>query len=216
MLQSHLKLPTVESFLTDAEEKKIFKLASEFPACRRLFITIRDPKQAKWARLGKCADWIRRYSKNYYIVRGTKGGSHCHILAFTELGRELKPQKGIHFNIKQVGAAQVSYDIPSREEYLETRESKEKVIYFKIQKFEELTSEHLDPDQQNELKVRNYSIIKYFKRNQNKQKAIRKKTLIEKHVANILMYMQLNLQEPRENGEQPEMFIDFICRLSNI
>lgn len=213
MLDSCLTYKPLSNYLTDLETEEIYSLVAKYPACRTLFITIRDPKQATWAKLGKCNDWIRRYSKNYWIVRGTKGGSHFHILAFIDEGKTPKPQKSIHFDIKMVGINTKQFSVPTREEYVEKKQTEEKIIYFKYQKFEELTSE-LTVKQQNILLQIILSVKKYFKQKLNRKHRVKKLKGKKGEAARILNYMENNLHEEREDGDDPEMYIDFLCKLS--
>lgn len=175
-----------------------------------LFITIRDPKQGtKWCKLGKINDWIRRYSNNYYIVRGTAGGSHFHLLAIIKKdARKVKPQKGIHFHIQSMQREVFEFNL---EDCTERRISAEKVVYFKEQTFDMLTLD-MEPDSQRIITSIAAMIKSYWQRKQRKDKRLTRKDKQSLNYLRILVYMRKNLDEPRENGEDPELYKDFLYK----
>lgn len=195
--------------LSTAEETRFIAKLLTTPLSRVLFVTIRDPNQAsgKWLKLGKINDWIRRYADNYYIVRGTASGSHFHLLAIIKKdARKIKPQKGIHFHIVSMLKNVVEYDF---EDETERRESKEKAIYFTRQTFDMLTLD-ITPEAQ-DIIISIVTIIKgYWRKKTAKAKRVLSKDKRTANYQRLLAYMDLNLNEPREDGETPELYKDYI------
>lgn len=205
-------IDNIEVGISPNEQLFLLKQSMKFPNSRILFITIRDPKQLTWAKLGKSNDWIRRYSDNYYIVRGTKGGSHMHILAFINIHNIPVPQKGIHFHIDHIGKSAGEFIMPSREESIDRRIEISKSKYFKNQRYEELTRT-VDISKQVIIKQVCFAIKQYWLKVKRKQSMITRHSKKEIEILNILKYMAKNLAEPRENGDEPELYVDYICRL---
>lgn len=106
---------------------------STYPLSRLFFITIKDNRD-KW-KIGKVNDWIRKCSKCYYIVKGTKDGTHFHAVVGMEPNAKIKPQKGIHLNVSTLENDSTTFIFPSVTE----REDERKAIYYRRTTFERLT-----------------------------------------------------------------------------
>lgn len=75
------------------------------------FITINPNKgldgKLRINKIGKWSDYLRKYSKNYFIVRESEKCYHFHALA--SLDKELKFQKNVHFNVQPVSGTSPKY-----------------------------------------------------------------------------------------------------------
>lgn len=82
------------------------ELFTKFSSLPRLkFVTINPNKGIKdmpKTRVGKWFDLLKRCSNNFFIVREHTNGIHFHALVSILDGAEIKPQRGIHFDIKDV------------------------------------------------------------------------------------------------------------------
>lgn len=173
---------------TDIVRKKLEK----YPFSRLAFITIRDPtQQSKWCEISKIRTWCRRYSTDYIIVRGIKGGIHFHILIGLRVGCNPKCQKGIHFHIKLLNddcKSEILFDSP---EDVQDRLKRE---YYRHEKFEELTMDE-DINCQCIISQINAMVKKYWK---VKSAVIKKAKVLDRKqtkIKHVIDYLQLNLDE---------------------
>lgn len=174
----------------------------KFPLSRIYFITIRDPKQTPlWCKLGKINDWVRRYSNNYFIVKGTHGGTHFHIIAGVIPNKIPKPVKGIHFHIQDLTSKKELYP---RDEAVEEsiRQDTDTAIY--------LT--HMNalllqvPDECRKISA---MVKSYFKKKKAREARTRALTKKERDIENLINYQFKNLEEPREALGR-ERYIDYL------
>lgn len=189
--------------ITSDEKCRFLHALRKAPLKNIAFITIRCPKQdTKWIKLGKSIDWIRRYSTNYYIVRGTSGGSHMHLLAILNKGKALKFQRGIHFNCTYMNQANVKGDIDFRE----MKENKEKSAYYTNLRYELFTI-HENIEKQKHIALICAMIKKHWLRvTQSCKHADRMDKKTQNH-ERILNYLEQNLNEPRD--DDPKMYTDY-------
>lgn len=177
-----------------------------YPLKRLFFVTIKDNSQkTKWINIGKVNDWIRRYSTCYHIVMGTHGGKHFHLIAGINKNTELKPQKGIHFCIKQLEQPKETYPV----DHVEIAQSIAKVKYYRNQKYERLTL-CVDVELQDIILKIATMIRKYWDKKKAKQQRVAAKSKKERAIHSVLDYLHKNLQEPR--SDYPEMYNDYIER----
>lgn len=169
---------------------------SKFPLKRLLFITVRDNTQkSKWIRIGKINDWIRRYSDCYYIVRGTEGGIHFHMLAGIRVGAILRFPKGIHFCVRLLGKKpQWDPDLARMD-----REARDFSTMIREETFEALSEQCLEPWQQESLQEICNAIHAHFRRQRARTKRAVAKNRKEQEISRVLNYLQKNLDEPRED-----------------
>ncbi len=194
-----------EHYYADDFVSKLIK----YPRSRIAFITIRCPKQTKpWNKIGKSGDWIRRYSECYYIVRGTAGGDHFHLLAGIRPGVVMRYKKGIHFNVKCLNGDLSPLKGP--EDWDELRISKEKTLFYHRQQVEIQMSD-LNEKESSLVQAIALMIQKYWRSKYVKAKRITKQTDIEKNVCRIIRYMEKNLLEPREDSEI-ELYRDYMYK----
>ncbi len=187
-------LPDLEHYYADDFVSKLIK----YPRSRICFITIRCPKQvAPWNKIGKSNDWLRRYSDCYYIVRGTNGGDHFHMLAGIKKGVTMRCKKGIHFNI-----ASLEININHQkgpEDWEQSRIDEEKAAFYHRQQVEiqmsDLTEAESSVPKSIALMIQNY-----WRSKLNKDKRVVKQTALERNVHRVIKYMERNLLEPREDS----------------
>lgn len=177
----------------------------KYPLKRLFFITIKDnSKKTKWMKIGKVNDWIRRYSTTYYIVRGTEGGTHFHLLAGIKPNHQPKPQKGIHFHFKSLGT-KTEFD-PVIDQM--NREGRDQHIAEVEDNFEHLTQAVLTPVQQTQMQAICAAIHAYFKKVKQRSKRHANKTKKENTIISVLSYLDKNLNEPRE--DECMQYVDYI------
>lgn len=149
--------------------------------------------------IGPVTDWVKRYSKNYSIVRGVHGGSHFHILASTVKDKSIKPIKGVHFCIR---------DYTSQGGLPLTAEDTDE-----IRRCQYVTKEII----QNTTVKLNCPIIslkiagmisQYFLKKKNYEAKNKLKSTLEKRIQITLEYMIKNLSEPREG--EIKLYRDYI------
>lgn len=172
------------------------------------FITVRDnTSNGKWTKIGKVNDWIRRFSDNYYIVRGTKGGSHYHAICEMKKGKSIRYQKGIHINVRPVTDAKpMNWTRPTLCEVMETqhgRDMRDHILETNVMKYSTPISH-----------VIAQMIQKYWKKKRNRAKREKKKLILTESLRNIIKYMDKNLLEPRP--EELREYYDYIIRYMNI
>jgi len=189
----------------DTEEFERKLLA--FPRKRILFITIRDPKQTVlWCKLGKANDWIRRYSKNYFIVQGTNGGIHFHLIAGIHPNMQPKPVKGIHFQMSDLtnsSNASYSYDECIEREDRKNRWLCEEITFNRRRKYFLRY-----PGIQQCYSVADMIRAK-FKKDAARDKRETAKSKKAEHIQRIISYLFKNLDEPRE-CEERSLYTDYI------
>jgi len=190
-----LYIPNISNFLTGIEKyskKRIF------------FITVKDNSlTTRWSKIGKVNDWIKRYSKCFYIVKGTSHGTHFHILAGLEPDKNLKFVRGIHFHIRPLGDINEIFPV----DYTELSQSKEKSIFYAEKKIQRV----LNFLGEAKIKILKHicKIVKdYFKKKATKIKNTLLRKLKCQNLQNVVNYMLTNLNEPRENLH--ERYIDYI------
>jgi len=178
-----------------------------FPRKRILFITIRDPKQSPlWCKLGKVNDWIRRYSKNYFIVKGTCGGTHFHIIAGIQPNMQPKPVKGIHFQMSDLtNSSAMSY---SYDECIAREDRKNKDLSEEITKSRKIKYFLRYPGIEQCYSVADMIRAK-FKKAAAKDKRETAKSKKAEHIERIISYLFKNLAEPRES-EDRDLYDDYI------
>ncbi len=185
----------VEHYHADDFVPKLIK----FPRSRIAFITIRCPKQVKpWNKIGKSNDWLRRYSECYYIVRGTKGGDHFHMLAGIKKDVTMRYKKGIHFYVATLSMENYLHS-QGPEDWEQVRIDEEKATFYHRQQVEIQMSD-LNEDESSLVKSIASMIQKYWRSKANKSKRITKQIALEKNVHRIIRYMEKNLLEPREDS----------------
>jgi hypothetical protein len=162
-----------------------------YPFSRLAFITIRDGTQSsKWCEISKIRSWIRRYSKDYIIVKGIVGGIHFHLLAGISRNCTLKPQKGIHFHIKYLNdkVGEIYYDTP------EDVQDKLKILHYRSLRFEDLTRS-VGIEQQSIISRINAMILRYWRLIKDKEKRNLAKDKKSAKITSVIDYLQKNLDE---------------------
>lgn len=194
----HRSEATLNSIPTNVFVKKL----KAYPLGRILFITIRDPKQSeRWCKIGKANDWIRRYSTCYFIVKGTNGGTHFHMLAGIEKNRKPIPVKGIHFHIVDLKRKQETLTIPDIQEVERGKFIAETIRNKQIIRMEiPFTC----------LKIAQM-IKSYFLKKRNKEKADERKAKKQDDITRIIDYLFTNLNEPRLSDTR-DLFLDYILK----
>lgn len=174
----------------------------KYPLKRLFFITIRCPTQkSRWIKIGKVNDWIRRYSKTYFIVKGIEGGVHFHLLAGIEKKKVLKPQKGIHFYIKPLASkSEISVD------YKQLEEDTRKARYMAASKRDELMLS-ASIDCQCVVSQISAMIKSYWLRQRAKASSARRKAQVVDAIDSVINYLYKNLSE---NGDDPTIYEDYI------
>lgn len=161
------------------------------------FITVKDNAQSVlWTKLGKVNDWIRKYSKHYWIVRGTQGGTHFHILAI--IHKPIVCIRKIHFHCVMFRSKNAMFSMDS-EEALDRRICKQKKEHYG-----KLTRQRLMPV---DAHIVTRKIVMMIIRHFHKKVRTRKVTAREAELCVILKYMDKNLAEPRPN--KLERYIDY-------
>lgn len=186
------------------EERNAFLHALRQASLKKiLFVTIRCPTQkSSWVRLGKTIDWLKRYSKHFYVVKGTANGEHMHALMIHNTGKTIRYQKGIHFNV-----VNMTKDSIVVSDYNELKENKEKVEYYKNKRYERLTiSEHIK--KQEHIAAICSMVTKYWRL--IAQRAVRheKRDVKTENYIRLLNYLDKNLNEPRE--DEPQRYNDYL------
>ena len=173
-----------------------------FPLGRILFITVRDPKQSPlWCKLGKVNDWVRRYSNNYFIVKGTHGGIHFHIIAGLIPNRVPKPVKGIHFHIQDLTSKKEKYP---RDDAVEESRRYDNHIAECIVK--SMIIRLGVPPQCQELSA---MVKSFFRKKKNRETRTRALTRKEQDIENLINYQAKNLEEPRDTLGR-EKYLDYL------
>jgi len=164
-----------------------------FPLGRIYLITIKDNTQStKWVSIGKINDWIRRYSNNYYIVRGMNGGIHFHILAGIKPNQDLKPYKNIHFHMRNL-----KKDIMPMDDTI-LRET-QRCIHLSQTIRENIIEKLKIPEV---CKIISTEIKKHFEKKHRQVVHKNKKSEKYNHIERILNYLDKNLDEPRDGDTQ--------------
>lgn len=183
------------------------KKLKRYPRSRIVFVTVKDNSQnGVWTRIGKINDWIRRYSSVYFIVKGTNGGTHFHLIAGIKPNANLVPKKGIHFRIINLsaGVSRLTMD-----EVADARESRERYDIYKNSVFERLTLEE---------SVECTCIIsqivamikKHYQLKRQRSKATTRRLKVSDDIDRIILYLLKNLEEPREDALF--RYVDYIER----
>lgn len=177
-----------------------------FPRKSILFITIRDPKQTPvWCKLGKVNDWIRRYSKNYFIVKGTSGGIHFHLIAGIQPDKQPKPVKGIHFQLSDLTTTNNRY---SYDECIAREDRKNKDLSDQITQSRKIKYFLRYPGIEQCYSVADMIRAK-FKKAAAKDKRETAKSKKAEHIERIISYLFKNLEEPRDS-EDRDLYEDYI------
>ncbi len=177
----------------------------DFPTSRLYFVTIKDNTHlTRWDKMGKINDWCRRYSKAYLIVKGTHGGTHHHLLIGVTIGfTEFKFPKGIHFHVSCL-----LHKPDILPDYNDLVLSKRKKEHFTKENFNNLVLFEHDETINIITKI-NLMIKKYWRLKKGKEDRKIRMTNHEKQVLRCLLYLQKNLDEPREE-EELEKYIDYL------
>lgn len=176
MLSSGIGIHQAQPYgISSVEEDKFLCNLVKSPLASVMFITVRDPNQASgdWCNMSKVSNWMRRYSDNYYVVRGTASGSHFHMLSIIKKdARKLRPQKGVHFHIISMNKNTIEFDSESN---TERRECKEKAVHYQQQTFDMLTLDLYPSSQAIIISIKN--MIKQYWR----KKAAKSKRLVKRN-----------------------------------
>lgn len=198
----------VSSGVVELPTQRFVKQLKKFPQKRLIFVTIKDNSQkTKWIKIGKVNDWIRRYSKTYFIVKGTNGGIHFHLIAGIESNKTVKPQKGIHFHIRNIGIVK---SLLTGEEIVELSTSARQSAYYKSEKFEELTSD-VDIECQCIISQITAMIKSHWHKVSLRSKTKLRKLKVSDNVDRAINYLLKNLEEPREDDDLTK-YCDYIER----
>lgn len=194
---------------SDSESIKVNLLT--YPLSRLYFITIKDNSQL-W-KIGKVNDWIRKYSVNYYIVKGTQCGVHYHLIAGITAGVTPTPIKSKHFHIKSL--ANEIKTVPTRESYQEDKAfalNDQRSIVEKYQDYE------LSQDGINALVSITLMLKKHWRKIADKARlkrtAQRSKDLKGSKIDSIMDYLQKNLDEPRPDDPDRYQYEDYIFKIT--
>lgn len=200
-LQGLIRTPRILNELIPQFAAILYKKARK----RIYFITIKDNSKnnTKWKSIGKINDWIRKYSPLYYVVRGTQGGSHFHLLAVIEDIKKVRYQKGIHFDVKSLTKEQVGID------FRELAEGKAKSEHYIEQNYIKITIE-LSSEKEKHISTICEMIKRYFRLKKEKANRLKNKSKKQCEIDRIISYMMKNLQEPREGNIRE--YTDWIIR----
>jgi len=174
--------------MCEAPIRELSILLSKSNKTRVKFITIKDNSQkTKWCTIGKVNDWIRRYSTNYYIVRGLEGGIHFHLVALLHEKAVLKViAKGIHFHIQSLNRMET---FPMDDVIIDDIRCGE---HFRKMHVElAIRRNHIPP----ECVAIALAIRKYWKSKYAKAKRLEAKITKCLHVNRIFSYLEKNLME---------------------
>lgn len=177
----------------------------DYPLKRLFFITIKDNTQkTRWTKIGKINDWIKRYSDDYIIVKGTEGGIHFHLLAGLKPHKELKFQKGIHFYVKNLSDNNIGFNRDDLQWIRESDDLRCHIVDNNITHFQFA----LDIQQQNTLSLICSAIKKHFLKIKNRHKAKQNKTKKQLKIDSVIKYLYKNLNETRPDTIQE--YTDYI------
>jgi len=170
--------------------RKLHLLLSKSNKSQVTFVTIKDNSQkSKWCTIGKVNDWIRRYSTNYYIVRGLEGGIHFHLVALLHKHAVLKvTAKGVHFNIQTLNKSHPLRLIPSDNELDDIRKGK----YYQELRHERIVINNDIPKPCLEIAK---LVAKYWKSKYSKAERLEAKLTKHLHLDRIFSYLDKNLME---------------------
>lgn len=186
------------------EESSLIKKLKRFPFSRLAFITIKDNAN-KW-KIGKVNDWIKRYSSIYYIVKGTHGGDHYHLIAGMDQNINVRPSKGIHFHIKYLNDETKSVDIPDIEDRKDIDAMKRLAHIDNMTSIIKLQIPH-------QCVAISNMIMAYFRK--VKRDSIRTKTsdMKSRKIVSVLDYLYQNLNEPRSSElYRRDKYLDYILK----
>lgn len=176
---------------------------------RIIFATIKDNSQSdnsRWMQIGKINDWIRRYSSTYFIVKGTHGGVHFHLIAGLKKNARPMPKKGIHFCIINL-ADKIGRGILTREEVDCAREGRERYALYQNQLFDKLTLSLTE--YQSSIISKIVLMIKTYHRNKaTRVKAKTRRVKVADNIDRIVSYLIKNLEEPRDGCIRK--YVDYI------
>jgi len=175
------------------------------PKKRTLFITVRCPTQKSvWTKIGKINDWIRKYSSNYWIVRGMAGGIHFHLMALVRPDAQIRYPKGIHFRVSPIGIKDSTWSAPEQYEIdlmLDAR------AYYKGLK-DYILRTYKVPE---ECIMISRMITNYWRLRRNRDKRKKAVECKDSDLRRVSEYMYKNLAEPRGTDERI-VYLDYILR----
>lgn len=195
--------------MDELEQQLLIHQLKKSSFSRILFITIRDPNQSSvWCKIGKVNDWIRKYTKNYYIVMSPLGGIHFHLICDVPVGTIPKPVKCIHFYIASLGDGEVIPSIPTSEE----RDDNLKAEHFRLHNHMINIIKLQVPPLCTQLST---MIRKYWTKTAAKLKRVKASDKKTRKILSILLYLQQNLYEDRDDTYAPVQYFDYIykCQL---
>lgn len=159
----------------------VAKVLQNVPYKDMKFITVKDNSH-KLVKIGKCYDYLRRFSQRIWIVKSPKGGIHFHALVQLKHGKKVSYKKGIHIQVDDVGGARPLWDPEARED--------------KLIEAEELFVEAFDAtgDVKHAQEVYAQVLAPPSKQYQRACRAIAKSKKVT-HITNIVSYLNKNLHE---------------------
>lgn len=176
--------------MTEGPIGNLIILLSKSNKSQVTFVTIKDNTQkSKWCTIGKVNDWIRKYSDNYYIVRGMEGGIHFHLVALLHKHAVLKvTAKGVHFHIQTLNKTNAMSIVPIYDEQMHYIDH----IHREKLRRERIIINNRIPSVLIEISA---AIIKYWKSKNSQSDRLQAKLTKCKHIDNIMQYLEKNLLE---------------------
>lgn len=195
-------------------EELFIKKIKTYPLSRLVFVTINDNShKTRFDKIGKCSDWIRRYSDCYYVVKGTVGGTHHHLLAGLKKDVNLIPHKGIHFNISYLNNESKKLTMEEINDTIKWNNEDDNLKLRTI--YENIQYTHPDREAHDILYKIVVGIREYFdkiyQRNRAKETAVKAKTFKETKILRIINYLRKNLDEPRDGTLA--QYVDYMYRV---
>lgn len=198
---------------TAVPREELISMMVRYPRKRLCFFTIKDNShQTVWNKLGKCSDWIRRYSNIYYLVRGTNNGIHFHGLAVIKDDcKQLRFPKGIHFDVQYMTKDRCHM---TTDELVEQQEEQDQ-RYGRQHRDDAYYQQGLTAEQRDCLSLICYSIQQYFssskKRSANNSARRRNITKKRKDIGVVFDYLAKNLAEPRSGRAVRYTDYQYLC-----
>lgn len=88
---------------------QVWEMVKNVPYKRLKFFTIKDNSQKVMTKIGKCYDYLKRFSEKIWLVQSPSGGVHYHAFVVLKPDKSVSYKKGIHIKVMDVGD-KVDYD----------------------------------------------------------------------------------------------------------
>lgn len=165
------------------------------PYKRLKFVTIRDNRtDKKIDKIGKCYDYLKRFSERMWIVMSPMNGIHFHALIVLKPNRQISYKKNVHIRVDDVGDKRQPFD----PEFEEDRRQDAEELYLEaydrtgdVKHAEEVYAQKLAPPSKEYQRIL---------RQLSKEKKSR-------HISKIVSYLNKNLGENIGNTYQYQHYI---------